>query len=74
MFEIKFYIIFCPQVQIFIWNDFMQNRLLFSHYTTASALDSHKQLVVICTDFTKAFDKINHMIQLTKLSGFRFSD
>ena len=44
----------------------------FSHYTL-SAFNFHKQVDVICTNFTKAFDKIYYKILLVKLSGFEFS-
>ena len=39
----------------------------------AEILDSSGQVDVVCTDFSKAFDSIEHAILLNKLVGFGFS-
>lgn len=38
------------------------------------AMDSHKQIDVIYTDFSKAFDKVSHRILLQKLKDHGFTD
>lgn len=58
---------------------FMQNRstftnlALFSQYT-AEALDSKSQVDVVYTDFSKAFDRLDHATLIKKLILFGFSE
>lgn len=49
------------------------NLAIFSQFT-AAAIDSRSQVDVIYTDFSKAFDKLDHSVLLKKLSLFGFSD
>jgi hypothetical protein len=48
------------------------NLVCITDYIT-NALDNNTQVDVIYTDFSKAFDKLNHNILLSKLSAFGFS-
>lgn len=45
----------------------------FIHFTSG-VLDSKSQVDVIYTDFSKAFDKVNHSALLNKLNYYGFSD
>lgn len=49
------------------------NLVCFSQFV-AEALDGHLQADVIYTDFSKAFDKLDHNILLNKLNRFGISD
>jgi hypothetical protein len=51
----------------------MSNLLTFSQYVSES-LDSQQQVDTIYTDFTKAFDQIDHNIIIKKLDMFGFSN
>lgn len=58
---------------------FMQNRstvsnlLLFTQYMS-EMLDNGEQVDVLYTDFTKAFDRVNIQVLLSKLIGFGFAE
>lgn len=41
--------------------------------TLSEALDNHKQVDVVYTDFTKAFDKVSHTILLQKLTMYGYT-
>jgi ribonuclease P/MRP protein subunit RPP40 len=51
----------------------MSNLLTFSQYVSES-LDTQQQVDTIYTDFTKAFDQIDHNIIIKKLDMFGFSN
>lgn len=49
------------------------NLSMFTQYVS-DAMDSKCQIDVVYTDFSKAFDKLDHEILLSKLQSFGFSD
>lgn len=52
----------------------MVNNLINYIELIPESLDSGGQVDVICTDFKKAFDNVNHKILIEKLNTFRISD
>lgn len=50
----------------------MSNLLEFTHYVS-QAFEHHSQVDVIYTDLTKAFDRVNHAILISKLELYGFS-
>ena len=81
IFEIIIHSYIYPAVRNFIsihQHGFVNQRSTVSNLITFSQFVSHKlekqcQVDTIYTDFSKAFDQINHNIILTKLSSFGFS-
>lgn len=49
------------------------NLAIFTHFTS-SALDNHLQVDTIYTDFSKAFDRVDHHLLLLKLENLGFDE
>ena len=47
-----------------------ETQLILTHHQWATALDQGRQVDVVCLDFSKAFDKLNHVVLLQKLCNF----
>ena len=47
-----------------------ETQLILTHHQWATALDQGRQVDVVCLDFSKAFDKVNHVVLLQKLCNF----
>lgn len=82
VFEILLYSRIYPLVKKYIspyQHGFMENRSTISNLAyftqfTSEVMDAQGQVDVIYTDFSKAFDRIDHKIIITKLNNFGFSD
>ena len=47
-----------------------ETQLILTHHQSATALDQGRQVDVVCLDFPKAFDKVNHVVLLQKCCNF----
>lgn len=52
---------------------YFHKSVLYDRQYISNAIDANSQLDVIYTDFTKAFDRFDHGILLSKLNAIRFS-